>query len=68
MTTITAVELAHRVRRRGLRIDEHLAVIFLEDWRERGVAEQIYGRWMLTRTGRAMFGAWADGIGTETED
>jgi hypothetical protein len=48
-------------------MDEQLAVRFLEDWRERGVAEQVDGRWRLTRLGRAMFGGWADGLGTDEE-
>jgi hypothetical protein len=65
--TLTPAELAHRVRRRGLRIDEHVAVAFLEDWKARGVAEQVDGRWRLTKTGRAMFGGWADGLVTDEE-
>jgi hypothetical protein len=62
MSTFTAAELAHRGRRHGLRIDEHLAVRFLEDWKTLGVAEHVEGSWCLTKSGRAMFGGWAAGV------
>jgi len=67
VSTVSPAELVHRVRRHGLRIDERLAVTLLEDWRKRGIAEQVDGRWRLTKTGRAMFGGWADGLSTEAE-
>ena len=62
MSTISAAEPAHCVRPRGLRLEEPQARSFLLDWQRRGIAEQRDGRWRLTRSGRAMFGGWADGI------
>jgi hypothetical protein len=58
MSTVTASELAHRTRRHGVRISERIAVGFLRDWQAQGIAEEIDGRWRLTRTGRAMFGGY----------
>jgi hypothetical protein len=68
VSTVSPAELAHRVRRHGLRIDDRLAESFLHEWRRQGVVEELDGRWRLTKTGRAMFGGWADGIGTEGEE
>lgn len=62
MSAVTPAELAHRVRVRGLRCDENQARSFLSDWQRRGIAEQLDGRWRLTRSGRAMFGAWVVGL------
>lgn len=62
MSTVTASELAHRVRRRGLRLDEPQARSFLRDWERHGIAEQLDGRWRLTRRGQAMFGGWVVGL------
>jgi hypothetical protein len=60
-------ELAFRVRARGMRLDATRALEFLEEWRERGIVEEHLGRWRLTRSGFAMFGGWADGIGLDDE-
>jgi hypothetical protein len=68
MTTVTAAELAHRVRVRGLRCNETLARSFLADWERRGIAEQHLGRWRLTKSGQAMFGGWASGIELDDQD
>ena len=68
MSTVSAAELAHRVRVRGLRCDENLARGFLEHWRERGIAEERLGRWRLTKRGRAMFSGRADGIELEDDE
>jgi hypothetical protein len=57
--SLTPAELAYRVRRRALRIDEHLAVRFLEDWKARGVAEQGDRRWQLTEPGQRQGGSCA---------
>ena len=59
MSTMTAAELAHRVRVRGLRMTDRLACDTLERWRASGVAEEVDGRWRLTSRGQAMFGGWA---------
>jgi hypothetical protein len=41
---------------------------FLDDWRREGIAEEIDGRWRLTRTGRAMFGGWVGVVDLESQD
>jgi hypothetical protein len=68
MTTVSASELARRVHSHGLRCEERLASSFLEHWRDRGVAEEVQGRWKLTKRGRAMFGGWAAGIALADEE
>lgn len=68
MSTVTASELAHRTRRHGVRISERIAVGFLRDWQAQGIAEEIDGRWRLTRTGRAMFGGWVGVVDLESQD
>jgi len=63
MSTITAQELAHRVRSStGLRLDTATVASFLEDWRDRGIAEERLGRWRLTKSGRAMFAGYVTNI------
>jgi hypothetical protein len=62
---MTAAELAHRFRVRGLQCNETLARSFLADSERRGIAEQHLGRWRLTKSGQAMFGGWAATIDLE---
>jgi hypothetical protein len=58
VNSLTPTELARRVRRdTGLRLDTDTAQEFL--WAAQGIAEQIDGRWRLTKHGRAMFGGYA---------
>jgi hypothetical protein len=60
---VSPAEHAHRVRQNtGLRLDTTTANAFLEDWRDRGIAEERLGRWRLTETGRAMFGAYVPNL------
>jgi hypothetical protein len=68
VSTVTTAELAHRTRRHGVRITERLALAFLRDWEAQGVAEEIAGRWRLTRSGRAMFSAWVHAPLAHDED
>lgn len=68
MSTMTAAELAYRVRVRGLGMTDRLARDTLERWQAMGIAEQVDGRWRLTGRGQAMFGGWAFGIALENED
>ena len=68
MNTISATELAHRVRVRGLQCNETLARSFLADWERRGIARQQLGRWRLTKSGHAMFGGWATAIDLEDDE
>jgi hypothetical protein len=65
---VTAAELAGRVRARGLRMTDQLARQTLERWRAMGIEEERLGRWRLTRSGQAMFGAWASGIELDDRD
>jgi hypothetical protein len=66
--TITAAELAQRASRHNVpAVSERLARSFLRDWEARGIAEQVGNRWRLTRSGRAMFGAWASRIELDEE-
>ena len=58
MSTISPEQLAVRARQHGVRIDGRLALSFLERWRAQGIAEEIAGRWRLTKQGRAMFAVW----------
>jgi hypothetical protein len=68
MSILSTAELARRTRRHGVRITEPIALGCLEDWRRQGVAEEVGGRWQLTRSGRAMFGGWAAGIALADEE
>ena len=70
MTTVTAAELARRVRVNNLtRLDAATAQRFLEEWRDRGIAcEVLPGRWALTESGQAMFAGWAAEIELETDE
>ena len=50
--TLTAAELARRVRRRGMRIDEQTAAMFVAFWVPLGIArETTPGRFELTEHG-----------------
>ena len=61
--TITAAELASRASMHNVpRVTERLALSFLREWQARGIAEEIAGRWRLTRTGRSMFSAWVSNL------
>jgi hypothetical protein len=68
--SVSAADLARRVRTKAhVRIDERAARNYLEDWRERGIAQEIApGRWALTLAGRAMFAGWANGIHPERDN
>jgi hypothetical protein len=69
MSTVTAAELARRASRHQVpRVTEKLARSFLKDWARRGIAEEIDGRWRLTRRGQSMFGGWASRIELEDEE
>jgi hypothetical protein len=50
------------------RITEGFARAFSRAWEEQGVAEEIAGRWRLTRSGRAMFSAWVHAPLAHDED
>ena len=65
--SVSAAELAARARRHsGVRLDAQLARSVLVDWKARGIVEEPFpGRWRLTRSGAAMFGAWATGLDGE---
>ena len=65
---MTAAELAHRFRARGLPMTYRLARDTLERWRATGIAELIDGRSRLTSCGQAMFGAWATAIDLEDNE
>ena len=67
MSTISPAELADRVRARGVRMTEHLAIDTLRRWEVRGIAEERLGRWRLTRSGQAMFGGWAGAVDLEDD-
>ncbi len=63
--TVTPAELAHRVRARtGLRLEPAFTRSMLADWQARGIAVEEFGRWRLTETGHALFGAF---VGVELE-
>ena len=67
MSTITAAELAARVRANSAaRLDAAKAQKFLLEWERRGIVEQPWpGSWRLTESGRAMFAGWADELDLE---
>lgn len=59
--TVTPAVLADRVRVRGLRMSDRLALETLRYWERRGIAEETFpGRWKLTPRGAAMFSAWIE--------
>jgi hypothetical protein len=61
--TVSAADLAGRLRARGIRCDERLARGFLEEWKRRGIVEEPFpGVWRLTESGRATFGGWIVGL------
>lgn len=61
MTTVTAAELATRVRHATGQREATTALMrdTLEHWRQRGIAEEHLGTWKLTPAGLAMFAAYA---------
>jgi len=66
--TLTALELARRTRRHGVRIDEQTARGFLEEWRDRGIAHEVLpGQWALTRSGAAMYSGFRLGLDDPAE-
>ncbi len=61
--TISPAELISRVRyRTGLRMEIQFTKEMLADWKARGVVEEHFGRWRLTKSGRAMFSGFGLGL------
>ncbi len=58
--SLAVAELAERLRRQGVRVEQATLVHWLLDWQRRGIAEQVEpGRWRLTPSGVRRFGSFS---------